>query len=316
MSDSYFNTPSPVEKVNFPAIEKKNITLFVKRDDLIHSKISGNKWRKLKLNIEQAQQKGHDTLLTFGGAHSNHIAATAAAAHLFGMKSIGIIRGEDADLNNPTLKMAAEHGMQLELVSRSDYKILQEWDSRDRLKDLFGHFFPIPQGGANYYGIQGCQEIISELEFIPDRIFVATATATTLSGMAIANAGKSEIYGVSVLKGGGFLLKELENNLHEMYQDKETERFINEKIHILLTYHFGGYAKVTDELIQFMQAFSKETGIKLDPVYTAKTAFAMTHLAGKLNDLKSEKWLLIHTGGLQGIPAMESKLGVSIYPDC
>lgn len=316
MSESHFNTPSPVEKVRFPAIEKKNITLFVKRDDLIHNEISGNKWRKLKLNIEQAQHKGHHTLLTFGGAHSNHIAATAAAANLFGMKSIGIIRGEDADLNNPTLKTAAERGMELHAVSRTDYKTLQEWDSHDRLKDLYGHFYPIPQGGANYYGIQGCQEIISELDFTPDRIFVATATATTLSGMAIANAGKSEIYGISVLKGGGFLLKELEKNLSEMYQDIETERFISEKIHILLPYHFGGYAKVNDELIRFMQDFNRETGIKLDPVYTAKTAYAMTELAGKLNYLKPEKWLLIHTGGLQGIPAMEAKLGVSIYPDC
>lgn len=316
MTDLKFNTPTPLQETNYAALEKHNIKLYVKRDDLIDAEISGNKWRKLNLNIEQARHKKHDTLLTFGGAHSNHIAATAAAAARFGMKSIGIIRGEDANPENPTLKHARKRGMKLQFVSRSDFKVLQEWDSRDRLKDWHGHFYLIPQGGANYYGVQGCQDIISELDFVPDRIFVACGTATTLSGMAMANKGKAEIYGVSVLKGGGFLLKALEENLRRVYQDTETERFIRKKIHLLLPYHFGGYAKTTDELIEFMQKFTAETGIKLDPVYTAKTAFAMSDLAGKLNVHKPEKWVLIHTGGLQGIAAMEAKLGHAIYPDC
>ena len=313
MSENHFNTPSPLQQVNYTPLNKRNITLFIKRDDLIHHEISGNKWRKLKLNIEQAIHQGYQTLLTFGGAHSNHIAATASAATMHGLKSIGIIRGEDADPDNPTLKFAAEKGMELKFVSRTDFNSLQEWESKDRLKELYGSFYLIPQGGANYYGVQGCMDIMSEIDVDVDRVFVSCGTATTLSGMAIANSGKLEIYGVSALKGGGFLLKNLEENISHVYKDVETERYIKEKIHVLLPYHFGGYAKTTSELIEFMRAFTNETGIKLDPVYTAKTAFAMSELAGKLNGLKPEKWVLIHTGGLQGIPAMEAKLGHSIY---
>lgn len=313
MSENHLNIPSPLQEVKYYPLNKRNITLFVKRDDLIHDEISGNKWRKLKLNIEQAIQQGHDTILTFGGAHSNHIAATASAAAMYGLKSIGIIRGEDADPDNPTLGFAAEKGMQLEFVSRSDFNTLQEWESKEQLKELYGSFYLIPQGGANYYGVQGCMDIIREIDEKVDRIFVSCGTATTLSGMAIANGGNLEIYGVSALKGGGFLLNNLEENLKQVFKDPETERYVKEKIHVLLPYHFGGYAKTTPELIEFMRSFTAETGVKLDPVYTAKTAFAMSELAGKLNDLQPEKWVLIHTGGLQGIPAMEAKLGYSIY---
>lgn len=316
MSEMSFKTPTPLQEVPFAPLNKRNITLYIKRDDLIHPDISGNKWRKLKLNIEQALHNGQTTLLTFGGAHSNHIAATAAAASMHGLKSIGIIRGEDADPENPTLKFAAAKGMQLEFVSRGDFRELQNWESKDILRELYGSFYLIPQGGANYYGVQGCMEIMKEIDIEADRVFVACGTATTLSGMAIANAGKTEIYGISALKGGGFLLKDFEENIKQVYKDTETERYISEKIHILLTYHFGGYARTTPELIDFMRDFTAETGVKLDPVYTAKTAFAMRDLAGKLNGREPEKWVLIHTGGLQGIPAMEARLGHLIYPNC
>ena len=313
MPTSRFNIPSPLQQVCYKPLNNRNIILYVKRDDRINDEVSGNKWRKLRLNIEHALQKGHDTILTFGGAHSNHIAASASAAEMFGLKSIGIIRGEDADPENPTLKFAAEKGMHLKFVSRTDFKTLQDWESKEILREEFGSFYSIPQGGANFYGVQGCMDIIHEIDVEPDRIFVACGTATTLSGMAIAAAGKIDIYGVSVLKGGGFLINEIEKNLHEVYQDHETERFIREKTHLLLPYHFGGYAKTTPELIEFMQEFTAETNIKLDPVYTAKTAYAMRKLAGNLNDFRPEKWVLIHSGGLQGIPAMERKLGHSIY---
>lgn len=316
MAHLHFNTPSRLERVNFKLLNRQHIALFIKRDDLIHPEVSGNKWRKLKLNIAQARYKKHDTILTFGGAHSNHIAATAAVAARFGMKSIGIIRGEDANPENATLKAALENGMELKRVSRSDFKTLQNRDSADRLREIFGRFYGIPQGGANFYGVQGCQAIITELDFVPDRIFVACGTATTLSGMAIANAAKSNIYGISVLKGGAFLANTLDENLREIYRDAETEHYIRQKVHLLQGYHFGGYAKTTPGLIDFMRQFTSETGIKLDPVYTAKAAFGMADFARKLIGSKPEKWVFIHTGGLQGIPAMEAKLGFSIYDDC
>jgi 1-aminocyclopropane-1-carboxylate deaminase len=314
MADNEFKTPSPLQEVSYDELNRRNIELFIKRDDLIHQDVSGNKWRKLKLNIAQAQQKRHDTLLTFGGAHSNHIAATAAAAKISGLKSIGIIRGEDADLSNPTLKLAAEKGMKLHRISREEFREADNWEYIASLKAEFGNFYHIPKGGANYYGVQGCQDIIDELPDDIDRIFVACGTATTVSGMAIANKGIAELYAVSVLKGGGFLLKAIEKNLHTVFKDDETEFSIREKVHLLLAYHFGGYAKTSDELIHFMRHFHSQTGIKLDPVYTGKTAFAMTSLARKLQYSKPEKWVLIHSGGMQGIEAMESKLGESIYP--
>lgn len=316
MNSDSFSIPSPVEEVDFLPLKSRNIRLFIKRDDLIHPVVSGNKWRKLRLNIAQAQHAGHTGILTFGGAHSNHIAASAEAARSAGLEATGIIRGEDADLDNPTLKAAAAAGMKLEFVSREAYRYLQEYSAQAELAERFGRKYIIAQGGANFYGVQGCQDIIHELELEPDRIFVACGTATTLTGMAMANAGKAHLYGVSALKGGGFLRQIIEESLRQVYQDRETERFILEKIHLLLPYHFGGFARVTTELIDFMRRFTEETGIKLDPVYTAKAAYAMTDLAGQLNSHRPEKWLFIHTGGLQGLTGMEARLGYAIYPNC
>lgn len=312
MIDKTFKTPSPLQPVEFNS-PHNNIELFIKRDDLIHPDISGNKWRKLKLNIEQAKHKRKNTILTFGGAHSNHIAATAKTANLFGMESIGIIRGEEADLLNPTLDFALKNGMKIHRVSRTEYKDKATWDYKESLKETFGDFFLIPEGGANYYGVQGCMEIMNEIysEQEPDRIFLACGTATTISGIAIANSRNSIIHGVSVLKGGEFLNNILEENLFQIYGDKESVELLMEKVEINLDFHFGGYAKVKPNLINFMKDFYIETGVKLDPVYTAKAAFAMKELSKTIT--KKEKWVFLHTGGLQGIAAMEDKLGVKIY---
>ncbi len=313
MSIHPFQTPSPLQEVPLLALNHKNITFFIKRDDLIHPHVSGNKWRKLKYNIEQALHKQQDTLLTFGGAHSNHITATAAAAKNFGLKSIGIIRGEDADLQNPTLSFAIGQGMQIEKISRTEFKTSDTWDYRAALKERYGSFHHIPQGGANHYGVAGCMEIVKEIDSAADRIFVACGTATTISGMALANEQSTILYGVAALKGADFLKREAEANVKRVYQDMETERDIMENVHFLLDFHFGGYAKITEPLIAFMRGFYAETGIKLDPVYTAKTAFAMIALAKKLQPQKPETWVLVHSGGLQGIPAMEERLGYAIY---
>jgi 1-aminocyclopropane-1-carboxylate deaminase/D-cysteine desulfhydrase-like pyridoxal-dependent ACC family enzyme len=309
-----FSTPSPLTKVPFAPLNDHGITLLVKRDDLIHPDVSGNKWRKLRLNIEQATSRGNDTLLTFGGAHSNHIAATAAAGKIFGLKTIGIIRAEDADLANHTLAFAARCGMHIHRVSRSEFRQVDNWEYRISLKEVFGNFYLIPQGGAGYYGVQGCQDILKEIEIPYHRVFVGAGTGTTLSGMALANKGLATLYGVSALKGGAFLIDDVRSNIKEVVNDPEAASFLMEKIHILDSYHFGGYARIGHELIDFMRRFTAETGIKLDPVYTAKTAFAMSDLAAKNPPAQPETWVLIHTGGLQGIPAMEAKNGYKIYP--
>jgi 1-aminocyclopropane-1-carboxylate deaminase/D-cysteine desulfhydrase-like pyridoxal-dependent ACC family enzyme len=308
-----FQLPSVEQDVLSAFLNEKGIRLTIKRDDLIHHEVSGNKWRKLKWNIDNALQSERKTILTFGGAHSNHIAASSAAAQLHGLHSIGIIRGEEVDLNNPTLKKARMNGMEIHRVSRSEFRQIEDRDYIESLRHRFGPFYLIPQGGQNHYGVQGCSEIMSELTKDYDRIFVACGTATTLSGMAIANKVGAEIYGVSALRGGDFLIETVKSYVKKTFNDLETEEDILSKIHLITDSHFGGYAKIKPELIEFMRNFAEETGVKLDPVYTAKTAFALFDFAKKFDLSKTENWLLIHSGGMQGIPAMEEREAIKIY---
>jgi 1-aminocyclopropane-1-carboxylate deaminase/D-cysteine desulfhydrase-like pyridoxal-dependent ACC family enzyme len=311
-----FKIPSPLQKVDYPPLLRKGITLYVKRDDLIHPDVSGNKWRKLNHNVAKAVQRGSDTLLTLGGAYSNHIAATAAAGAMMGLKTIGVIRGEDADLDNSTLSFARSRGMSLHRISREAYREAGSWDFMDNLKADFGHFYFIPEGGSNQLGVLGCMDILKEIDLAPKRIFVASGTATTLSGMALANRYNAELYGVSALKGGAFLRDVVAKNLKQIYGDEETEHDRMAFVHLLDKHHFGGYAKTTDELIRFIRDFWMQTGIKLDPVYTAKCAFAMCDFAERQAPVSPENWVLVHTGGMQGVAGIEHRIGQSLYPDC
>ena len=315
MNSEQFHIPSPLQKVALKELEAKNIDLYIKRDDMIHPDVSGNKWRKLKFNIQQARFKGRNKIITFGGAHSNHIAATAKAAEIYGLESIGIIRGEDADFNNKTLSFARSCGMKLIAVSRSEYRNSDTWDYKESLKQKFGNFYLIPQGGANFYGVNGCIEIMSEIEgeLNPDALFVPCGTATTLSGMILGNKNQRKIFGVSALKGGDFLMDDVRKNLMSVYSDKETVNYSLRNVSLLTDYHFGGFAKVNRELIAFIRNFYEQTGIKLDPIYTSKTVFAMLEKVRAKHNKMPEKWVLIHTGGLQGIAAMEEKIGEKIY---
>jgi len=315
VNSEQFHIPSPLQKVALKELEAKNIDLYIKRDDMIHPDVSGNKWRKLKFNIQQARFKGRNKIITFGGAHSNHIAATAKAAEIYGLESIGIIRGEDADFHNKTLSFARSCGMKLIAVSRSEYRNSDTWDYKESLKQKFGNFYLIPQGGANFYGVNGCIEIMSEIvdELDPDALFVPCGTATTLSGMILGNKNQKKIFGVSALKGGDFLMDDVRKNLMSVYSDKETVNYSLRNVSLLTDYHFGGFAKVNRELIAFMRNFYEQTGIKLDPIYTSKTVFAMLEKVRAKHNKMPEKWVLIHTGGLQGIAAMEEKIGEKIY---
>lgn len=315
MNSEQFQIPSPLQEVSFSELNERNIALYIKRDDLIHPEVSGNKWRKLRLNIEQAQLKGKSTIVTMGGAHSNHIAATAKTAELHGMESVGIIRGEDADLNNQTLSFAQSCGMKMLKISRTEYRNSDSWDFKEWLKERFENFYFIPQGGANFYGVNGCMDIMKEIraELTPDCIFISCGTATTLSGLIQGNADGVKLVGVSALKGGNFLLEDIRKNLMTVYSDRETTDYAMENLKLLTDYHFGGFAKINHELVSFMRKFYRETKVKLDPIYTAKTAYAMVEIARSKHNKNPEKWVLIHTGGLQGIPAMEERLGEKIY---
>lgn len=285
----FFQLPSPVQQLKSSFFTGKGIELWVKRDDLIHSEVSGNKWRKLKLNMELANSQGLKTILTFGGAYSNHIAATAAAGKLLSMRTIGVIRGDEG-FENETLTKAKENGMQLYFVSREKYKSKTELLFQEELKDQFGDFYMIPEGGANELGVQGCEEILPELDCGFDFIAISAGTGTTASG--ICRSLKSEkLLVFPALKGGSFILDEM-------------KRYCNaaqlQKVQLQLDYHFGGYGKTKPEQLAFSNDFNREYDIELDKVYTSKMMFGLFDLLIKDFFKYGSKILAIHTGGVQG----------------
>ncbi|MDR0230188.1 MAG: pyridoxal-phosphate dependent enzyme [Flavobacteriaceae bacterium] len=272
--------------LNFP----NGITVSIKREDLLHPEVSGNKFRKLKYNIITARELGYQTLLTFGGAFSNHIAATAAAGRIAGMETVGVIRGEELEdkyQDNPTLFKAQKDGMRFKFVSRSAYR---EKTSEVFLKELeneFGRVFIVPEGGTNKEAIRGTEEILKPEDQAFDYIAVAVGTGGTIAGL-INSAGKHQkILGFPALKGS--------------FLSEEIDKFAtNSNWDLIHDYHFGGYAKYNNELLSFIFSFKEKTGILLDPVYTGKMVFGICDLIEKGYFPNNSKILLIHTGGLQG----------------
>ena len=275
------------------------IELFIKREDELHPIISGNKFRKLKYNIEEAKRLNQDVLLTFGGAFSNHILAVAGAGAEFGFKTIGVIRGEELECKineNPTLAQAQELGMQFHFVSRTAYRDKESSSFISFLSEKFGNFYLVPEGGTNDLAIKGCEEILtSEDKSYFTHIACAVGTGGTISGLINSSSEKQQIIGFSSLKGA-FLSEVIRNFV------SKTNWSINDN------YHFGGYGKVTDELIQFLNSFYSQTAIPLDPVYTGKMVFGILDWIEKGYFPPNAKILMIHTGGLQGIKGMNFAL--------
>ncbi len=267
------------------------ITLSIKREDQLHPTISGNKFRKLKYNLIAARQQGCNTLLTFGGAYSNHIAAVAAAGSEHGFKTIGMIRGEeiaDKIQDNPTLKLAQAQGMQLHFVSRTDYRRKANSDFIEHLKQQFGEFYLIPEGGTNALAVQGCEEILTEQDKQDfDYICCAVGTGGTIAGMINASSKQQKILGFPALKGD-FLAEEIKQWTTRTNWD------------LCLDYHFGGYAKTTPELLEFIQDFQTKTNIEIEPIYTGKMLFGILDLIERGYFPANSRILAIHTGGLQG----------------
>ncbi len=290
-----------------PDIFKLNLTntsdvnLFIKREDLVHPIISGNKFRKLKYNLEEARNKNHHTLLTFGGAFSNHIVAVAGAGKEFGFQTIGIIRGEELASKieyNPSLSLAASLGMQFKFVDRTTYRNKTDEFFTSKLSNEFGPFYLIPEGGTNSLAVKGCEEILSDETKIFDYICVAVGTGGTISGIINASQLHQKIIGFSSLKGD-FLTNDISKFV------SKSNWYIN------CEYHFGGYGKVSDELISFINQFYREQQIPLDPIYTGKMMFGVMDMIEKKLFPKGSKILVIHTGGLQGIEGMNRKLQAS-----
>ncbi len=286
------------QKVNLPLLEEKKVSLLIKREDRIHPLISGNKYRKLKYNIKKAKIAQYDTLLTFGGAFSNHIVATACAAHENGLKSVGIIRGEELAFKwkeNPTLMKATELGMQLKFVSRKEYRNKHTLEFKEQLKSEFGHVFMLPEGGTNDLAIKGCEEILTAADKDFTVICCSIGTGGTIAGIVNSLTKVQRVIGFPALKGD-FLKEDI------------CKFATNDRWNLQMGYHFGGYGKVTLELINFINDFKKETQIPLDPIYTGKMMFGILDMVKNDKFATRTKILAIHTGGLQGIAGMNTIL--------
>jgi 1-aminocyclopropane-1-carboxylate deaminase len=275
-----------------------NAQVSLKPDYLIHPTVSGNKYRKLKYNLQKVQSENYKGILTFGGAFSNHIAATAAAGQALNIPTVGIIRGEElvskSELNS-TLKYARSCGMHLEFVSRSIYKLKTDSVYLKKLRETFDNFYIIPEGGTNALAVKGCQEILTEQDLAFDIICCAVGTGGTIAGLINSSLPSQKIIGFPALKGS--------------FLNEDICKFASQSNWELWeAYHFGGYAKVDSKLITFMNDFKTTYKIPLDPVYTAKMMYGIfdAFQTGKIS--KDAKVLAIHTGGLQGIEGMNLRL--------
>lgn len=277
------------QKIDFP--NDYGIELYIKREDLLHDEISGNKFRKLKYNLEEAKRQGKTKLLTFGGAFSNHIAAVAAAGRDYGFETVGVIRGEELALKyleNPTLKKASEDGMQFYFATRTQYRDKSNVTFLDQLQNQFGDFYLIPEGGTNEFAVKGCEEILTEEDERFDFVCCAVGTGGTISGIINSLKPHQKALGFPALRGD-FLFDEIRPYVK------------NDQWSLILDYHFGGYAKVTDELRLFIKEFYQKYLITLEPIYTGKLVFGVIDLIINGYFPKKSKILIIHTGGLQGL---------------
>jgi len=280
----------------FPKIQVQNLTIL--REDLLHPEISGNKFRKLKYNLLAAKKTGHRKLLTFGGAYSNHIAATAAAGQEFGFDTIGIIRGEELEKStilNSTLSFAKAKGMHLKFVSRDDYRMKQTTSFVATLHDEFGDFYLLPEGGSNPLAVKGCQEILNDTTASFDVICVSVGTGGTMAGIMAAKLPHQSVIGFSALKG--------------TFQKELITRYVpDEHCHIIDNYAFGGYAKIDLDLIRFINDFKTRTDIPLDPIYTGKMFYGIFRMIEENKFRENSRILAVHTGGIQGIAGMNQRL--------
>jgi 1-aminocyclopropane-1-carboxylate deaminase len=286
---------SPVHQIKNQLFDEKGLKVFLKRDDLIHPIISGNKWRKLKYLLKRAQAENKNHLVTFGGAYSNHLLATAAAAAKFGFKATGIVRGEE--VNNDTLFLCRLHGIELLFTDRESY--------RDKPALFTKHFgdnpaaFFIDEGGASAEGAKGCSELVDELTEPYDHIFCACGTGTTAAGI-INGIQKhkltTQFNAVPVFKNGVFIKDEIDKFLLTPVE-----------YHLHTAYHFGGYGKTDKRLIDFIKQFVAETGILIEPVYTGKMLYAIYDLAAKDHFKPGSSILAIHSGGIWGLLGMKDK---------
>jgi 1-aminocyclopropane-1-carboxylate deaminase len=300
--EKYLNV-SPVEVLPI----HPDFIVHVKRDDLIHHEISGNKWRKLKYNLIKAQDAGCDTLITFGGAFSNQIAATAKAAQLSGFKSIGIIRGEHINKENTTLNFASECGMHFIPVPIHEYNERNNYNYHDQLKLEYPLAHIIPEGGSNFEGVSGAQEIIAELTEQYDFICCAIGTGTTAAGLILSKPKETKILCFNNFKNPDGVREMISQKINLVLNHTDSIQEYQDDFEIIEGFSFGGYAKVDDSLKNFAREIYSTYKLPLDLVYTAKALYGLTKMFEKGACLpsgqeikKGSKILFYHSGGLQG----------------
>ena len=280
-----------VEPIQHPILLEKDIHFHIKRDDLLHPIISGNKWRKLKYTLLHALTKGHEHLISMGGAYSNHLHALAYVGHKLNLKTTGLIRGEEPAVDNQTLADLKSWGMNLEFVSRSAFRELRNYRASDAAPAKQYNGYWIPEGGSSQEALRGVSEILKEINMDFDTLTLACGTGTTLAGIAKSLPATKRVLGFSALKGGGFLEKDIKKLLR-------TKGMPNWSINF--DYHFGGFAKTNEELLSFIETFQTETNIPLEPLYNGKMLFGILDLIKNDRFKKGHTIIAIHTGGLQG----------------
>jgi 1-aminocyclopropane-1-carboxylate deaminase len=282
--------PSVLTKIDDPLLAQYQVELWMKRDDLLHPIISGNKWRKLKYILEHALSLNADTLISMGGAYSNHLHALAYTGKLLDLKTIGLIRGEAPAILTPTLQDIQQWGMELKFVSRSDYRLLRQYRQWHDLPDLKAQQYWITEGGAQALALKGVAELAEEIDIAYDTLCVPCGTATTLAGIVNAVASDITVIGFAALKNAAFLNNDV-NALLPRHCDNWQ---------INLDYHFGGFAKTSPLLLAFIERFEAISQIPLEPVYTGKMLYGLYELIQKGYFKPNQRIIALHTGGLQG----------------
>lgn len=305
--------PSILQKLNHPLFERYNLNVQIKRDDLIDPIISGNKWRKLKYNLQHVQTKGFKGIISFGGAYSNHIHALSYACYKNQLNSIGIIRGEADYANNYTLSQAKKWGMNLQFVDRKTYRQRDEEEYLQELSKQHPKYFIIPEGGSNTLALRGVAEVCEELHLQTqyDTLLTPVGSAGTISGLILGDNNQHNILGIAVLKQKNYLHDSVNTLLKN---DGKSQPMKNWKI--LNDYHCGGYAKFSHKNLKTLKEFSAITGVLFEPIYSGKMILALLDLIEKGYFEENHHIVLLHTGGLQGLGGLieQNKLKKDEWP--
>lgn len=298
-SETLMSLPSPLQVINHPLFARHNVQVLIKRDDLIHPIISGNKWRKLKYNIEAALTHHYDGIISFGGAYSNHIHALAFACWQQKINCLGIIRGEAHYHTNFTLSWAQHWGMKLQFVDRKTYRLRQQTTYLSELKQQYKNHLIVPEGGSNALAIKGMAEVITELnqQCSFDSLLTPVGSGGTLAGLITADKNQHQLMGIGVLKGCNYLEDDIKALLPATAKDFTNWQLFD-------SFHRGGYAKFSSQDALRILEFSQQSNIDFEPVYSGKMILALFDLLESGFFSAKQRIVLLHTGGLQGLGGM------------